>query len=47
MIENKLTPTKIFPITILELIVFDKFYVLPLQSICNFVEHILVLVMDM
>jgi len=25
MIENKLTPTKIFPITILELIVFDKF----------------------
>jgi len=25
MIEDKLTPTKIFPITILELIVFDKF----------------------
>ena len=35
MIENKLTPTKIFPITILELKVFEKFLCL---TIVNYLQ---------
>ena len=35
MIENKLTPTKIFPITIFELKVFEKFLCL---TIVNYLQ---------